>query len=44
MKTIGKVMLVLVLVPLLLPLGFIALMLNPFFELFAEEEDDGIFR
>lgn len=39
MKTIGKVMLVLVLVPLLLPLGFIALMLNPFFELFAEEED-----
>lgn len=44
MKTIGKVMLVLVLVPLLLPLGFIALMLNPFFELFTEEDDNGIFR
>lgn len=33
MKKIGKMLLALVLVPLVLPLGFIAVMLNPFLEL-----------
>lgn len=44
MKTVIRVLLLLVLIPLVIPLGFIAIMLDPFFELFAEEEDDGIFR
>ena len=33
MKTIGKVVLLLALIPLVLPLGIIAIMLEPFFEI-----------
>lgn len=41
MKKIGKVLLALVLVPLVLPLGFIAVMLSPFIQIFLKEEDNG---
>ena len=41
MKTIGNVFLLLVFVPLLLPLGLIAVMLNPFVEIFYEEDKYG---
>lgn len=40
MKTIGKVVLILVLAPLFIPLGFIAIMLSPFLELFHKEDKD----
>lgn len=33
MKTVGKVVLLLALIPLVLPLGIIAIMLEPFFEI-----------
>ncbi|WP_269088563.1 hypothetical protein [Streptococcus suis] len=41
MKKTGKVLLALVLVPLVLPLGFIAVMLNPFLEIIYEEDKHG---
>lgn len=41
MKTIGKVVLLLMLALMLYPLGFIAIMLDPFFKLFFEEENNG---
>lgn len=41
MKTIGKVVLLLMLALMLYPLGFIAIMLDPFFKLFYKEENNG---
>lgn len=40
MKTIGRVILLIVFAPLLLPLGFIAIMLNPLFEIYYQEDKD----
>ncbi len=39
MKTVGKVILVMVLAVLSVPLLFIVFMLDPFFEIFHKEED-----
>lgn len=41
MKTIGKVVLFLALALMIYPLGIIVIMLNPFFELFHKEENNG---
>ncbi|HFZ6679530.1 TPA: hypothetical protein ACGPSD_001230 [Streptococcus agalactiae] len=40
MKTMGKVILLLMLALMLYPLAFIAIMLDPFFKLFYKEEED----
>ncbi|GGE26216.1 hypothetical protein [Streptococcus himalayensis] len=40
MKTIGKVILLLVFVPLVIPLGFIAIMLDPFLDIILEEKNN----
>ena len=41
MKKTLEVLLVSVLVPLVLPLGLLAVMLNPFLEIFYEEDKHG---
>lgn len=41
MKTIGKVVLLLILALVIYPLGFIGIVLNPFFELSYKEEENG---
>lgn len=39
MKAIGRVILLLLLIPLVFPLGFIAIMLDPFLVLLKEENN-----
>lgn len=43
MKAIGRVILLLLLIPLVFPLGFIAIMLDPFLVL-LEEENNGNYK
>lgn len=40
MKTVGKVVLLLALIPLVLPLGIIAIMLEPFFEIMLRRKNN----
>ncbi|MFC5630143.1 MULTISPECIES: hypothetical protein [Streptococcus] len=40
MKTIVRVLLLLVLIPLIIPLGFIAIMLDPFIKIILEEKNN----